>query len=66
MQATLSERELIRVAINRAKASFTLYSRAAVQAGYEKVKKVFNRIARDVKRDSVREQDYRSLAGLVL
>ncbi|MDP2601425.1 MAG: ferritin family protein [Deltaproteobacteria bacterium] len=47
MQATLSERELIQVAINREKASFALYSRAAVQAGCRKVKKVFNRIARD-------------------
>ncbi len=47
MQATLSERELIQVAINREKTSFALYSRAAVQAGSEKVKKVFNRIARD-------------------
>jgi len=47
MQATLSERELIQVAINREKTSFALYSCAAVQAGSEKVKKVFNRIARD-------------------
>jgi len=47
MQATLSGRELIQLAINREKASFALYSRAAVQAGSEKVKKVFNRIARD-------------------
>jgi len=47
MQATLSERELIQVAINREKASFALYSRAAVQAGCGKIKKVFNRIARD-------------------
>ena len=47
MQATLSERDLIQVAINQEKTSFALYSRAAVQAGSEKVKKVFNRIARD-------------------
>jgi rubrerythrin len=47
MRATVSEQELIRVAINREKASFALYGRAAVQAGSEKVKKVFNRIARD-------------------
>ncbi|GEM_PF-2127026 len=47
MQTTLSERELIQVAINREKASFALYSRAAVPASSEKVKKVFNRIARD-------------------
>ena len=47
MQATLSERELIQVAIKREKASFALYSRAAVEAGSGKVKKVFNRIARD-------------------
>ena len=47
MQATLSGRELIQLAINREKASFALYSRAAVHAGSEKVKKVFNRIARD-------------------
>lgn len=47
MHATLSERELIQVAIKREKASFALYSRAAVEAGSEKVKKVFNRIARD-------------------
>ncbi len=47
MQATLSGRELIQLAINREKASFALYSRAAVQAGSEKIKKVFNRIARD-------------------
>jgi len=46
MQAALSERELIQLAINREKASFALYSGAAVQAGSEKVKKVFN-IARD-------------------
>jgi rubrerythrin len=47
MQAILSERELIQVAINREKTSFALYSCAAVQADSEKVKKVFNRIARD-------------------
>ena len=47
MQATLSERELIQVALNREKTSFALYSHAAVQAGSEKVKKIFNRIARD-------------------
>jgi rubrerythrin len=47
MQATLSGRELIQLAINREKESFVLYSRAAAQAGSEKVKKVFNRIARD-------------------
>ena len=47
MQATLSERDLIQLAINKEKNSFALYSRAAVQAGSEKVKKVFNRIARD-------------------
>ena len=47
MVARLSEQELNQVAINREKASFALYSRAAVQAGSEKVKKVFNRIARD-------------------
>ncbi|MDO8700195.1 MAG: ferritin family protein [Deltaproteobacteria bacterium] len=47
MQTTLSGRELIQLAINREKESFVLYSRAAVQAGSEKVKKVFNRIARD-------------------
>ena len=47
MQTILSGRELIQLAINREKASFALYSRAAVQAGSEKVKKVFNRIARD-------------------
>jgi rubrerythrin len=47
MQATLSERDLIQLAINKEKTSFALYSRAAVQAGSEKVKKVFNRIARD-------------------
>ncbi len=47
MQATLSERELIQVAIKREKASFALYSCAAVQASSEQVKKVFNRIARD-------------------
>jgi rubrerythrin len=47
MQATLSERELTQLAINREKASFGFYCHAAVQAGSEKVKKVFNRIARD-------------------
>ncbi len=47
MQATLSGRELIQVAINREKASFALYSRAAMQASSENVKKVFNHIARD-------------------
>ena len=47
MQATFSGRELIQLAINREKESFVLYSRAAAQAGSEKVKKVFNRIARD-------------------
>ena len=47
MQATLSGRELIQLAINREKASFVLYSRAAVQTSSEKVKKIFNRIARD-------------------
>lgn len=47
MQTTLSELELIQVAINREKASFTFYSHAAVQATSEKVKKVLNRIARD-------------------
>lgn len=47
MQATLSERELIQVAINREKASFALYSRAAMEADSEKVNKLFNLIARD-------------------
>jgi len=47
MQATLSGRELIQLAINREKASFVLYSRAAVQTSSDKVKKIFNRIARD-------------------
>ena len=46
MQATLSERELIQVAINRAKVCLALYSHAAVEADFEKVKKVFNRIPR--------------------
>ena len=47
MQNTLSGRELIQLAINREKESFVLYSRAAAETGPEKVKKVFNRIARD-------------------
>jgi rubrerythrin len=47
MQNTLSGRELIQLAINREKESFVLYSRAAAETGSEKVKKVFNRIARD-------------------
>ena len=47
MHTTLSGRELIQLAINREKESFVLYSRAAAQAGSVKVKKVFNRIARD-------------------
>ena len=47
MQAALSEWKLIQLAINREKASFALYSGAAAQADSEKVKKVFNRIARD-------------------
>ena len=47
MHATLSGRELIQLAINREKASFVLSIVAAVQAGSEKVKKIFNRIARD-------------------
>ena len=47
MHTTLRGRELIQLAINREKESFVLYSRAAAQAGSEKVKKVFNRIARD-------------------
>lgn len=57
MQATLSKRELIQAAINKERASFALYSCAAVQAGSEKVKKVFNRIAPDEKRDSIKEED---------
>ena len=47
MQTTLSGRELTQLAINREKESFVLYSRAAAETGSEKVKKVFNRIARD-------------------
>ena len=47
MHATFSGRELIQLAINREKASFVLYSCAAVQTSSEKVKKIFNRIARD-------------------
>ena len=47
MEATLSRRELIQLAIEREKASYALYSRAAVAAVSGKVKRVFNRIARD-------------------
>ena len=47
METTLSRKELIKLAINGEKASFALYSRAAVQASSEKVKTIFNRIARD-------------------
>jgi len=47
MQATITKEELVRLAFNKEKTSYALYIRAAVQAGSEKVKKVFNRIARD-------------------
>ena len=47
METTLSREELIKLAINGEKASFALYSRAEVLASSEKVKKIFNRIARD-------------------
>lgn len=44
MVARLSERELIRVAITKEKAPFGLYSCAAVQAGFGKVKNVLTRL----------------------
>jgi len=47
METTRSREELIKLAINGEKASFVLYSRAEVLASSEKVKKIFNRIARD-------------------
>ncbi len=47
MIAKLNRKELLRIAANREKASFVLYSRAAVLAGCYKVKKIFQRIARD-------------------
>lgn len=47
MEATLSARELIQLAVNGEKASYVLYRRAALVAGSKKVKKIFNRIARD-------------------
>jgi len=47
METTRSREELIKLAINGEKASFALYSRAEVLASSEKVKKIFNRIARD-------------------
>ena len=47
MQATLNKRELIELAVLGEKSSFSLYSRAAVVTGCEKVRKVFRRIARD-------------------
>ena len=47
MIAKLNRMELLRIAANREKASFALYSRAAVLVGSYKVKKIFQRIARD-------------------
>ena len=47
MVAKLNRKELLRLAANEEKASFALYSRAAVLAGSYKLKKIFQRIARD-------------------
>ena len=47
MVAKLNRMELLQLAANGEKAFFALYSRAAVLAGSYKVKKIFQRIARD-------------------
>lgn len=47
MEAKLNRKELLQLAASGEKASFSLYSHAALLAGCEKVKKIFHRIARD-------------------
>ncbi len=47
MEAKLNRKELLQLAASGEKASFSLYSQAAVLATSERVKKIFHRIARD-------------------
>jgi rubrerythrin len=47
MEAKLNSQEILQLAANGEKASFALYSSASVLARCEKVKKIFQRIARD-------------------
>ncbi|MCZ6449439.1 MAG: hypothetical protein O6918_01020 [Deltaproteobacteria bacterium] len=47
MEAKLNRKELLQLAASGEKASFSLYSQAAVLATSERVKKIFHLIARD-------------------